>query len=419
MKNKLVANICRGGNTLKFYCSLLVAVLSMTTFSQVKTYYVSTSGSDQNDGSANSPFATLPFAQSKADEAIAAGIESVTINVADGTYDITASESSLNLVNPISIVGNVKDPTKVIILNNSTTHRAVYLEHPSSSLKGLTIERSKSAETWDPSGLSGGGLINMANGLIEDCVITGGSLGSENSTIAQQGGNVYITGGVIRRCKILKGRAEFSKKNTYRSNVAAGNICVVGTEGTIPLIENCLISGGYAYGSVNSAANCRFKAGNMYINGSCRIVNCTIINGWGNGVGGVSVIYNSDYSNCKIVNCIMYNNEGNGTYLYKDLASNDDKTYGYFVNCAIGNATKPNTTCIGVDKAAFENFDGGDYRPRKENPVSPLINAGISRDVYLQYATSSTDLSGTSRFCGKLDIGCYEYFTSGFSIIVR
>ena len=391
----------------------------MTTFSQVKTYYVSTSGSDQNDGSANSPFATLPFAQSKADEAIVAGIESVTINVADGTYDITASESSLNLVNPISIVGNVKDPTKVIILNNSTTHRAVYLEHPSSSLKGLTIERSKSAETWDPSGWSGGGLINMANGLIEDCVITGGSLGSSNSTIAQQGGNVFIAGGVIRRCKILNGKATIKNNSSYKSYVAAGNICVLGNQGTIPLIENCLISGGYAYGYVNSPATCRSKAGNMYINGSCRIVNCTIINGSGNGVGGVAVYYNSNYTDCKIVNGIMYNNGGSTTRLYHDWGSDNDKTYGYFVNCAIGNATKPNTTCIGVDKAAFENFDGGDYRPRKENPVSPLINAGTSRTEYLKYATSSTDLSGTSRFCGKLDIGCYEYFTSGFSIIVR
>ena len=390
----------------------------MTTFSQVKTYYVSTSGSDQNEGSSNSPFATLTFAQSKADAAIADGIESVTINVADGTYDITASESSLNLTNHIYIVGNVTDPSKVIILNNSTTHRAVYLKHPSSSLKGLTIERKSG--TWDPSGnWSGGGLVNMGNGLIEDCVITGGSLGSSNSTITQQGGNVYITGGVIRRCKILNGKATIKNNSSYRSFVAAGNICVLGTEGTIPLIENCLISGGYAYGYVNTDATCQSKAGNMYINGSCRIVNCTIINGSGNGVGGVSVNYNSGYSNCKIVNCIMYNNTGNGSRLYKDWGSSNANVYSYFVNCAIGNATKPNTTCIGVDKAAFENFDGGDYRPRKENPVSPLINAGTFRTEYLQYATSSTDLSGTSRFCDKLDIGCYEYFTSGFSIIVR
>jgi hypothetical protein len=259
----------------------------------------------------------------------------------------------------------------------------------------------------------------MANGLIEDCIITGGALGSSNSTIAQQGGNVYITGGVVRRCKILNGKATLIKNSDYRTFVAAGNICVFGNTGSIPVIENCFISGGYGYGYVNTVATCRAKAGNIYINGSCRIVNCTIINGSGNGVGGVAVNYNSVYTDCKIVNCIMYNNGGNTARLYKDWGSDNNKTYGYFINCAIGNATKPNATCIGVDKTAFENFDGGDCRLRKKDPFSPLINAGTSRPEYLKYASSTTDLSGSMRFSGKLDIGCYECSLGGFSVIVR
>ncbi len=442
MKNKLVANICRGGgNTLKFYCSLLVAVLSMTTFSQVKTYYVSTSGSDQNEGSSNSPFATLPFAQSKADEAIAAGIESVTINVADGTYDITASESSLNLTNAISVIGNTGDPSQVVILNNSTKHRSFYLNHNSAAIKGITIDRT-SAESLV--GVTMGGHINLANGLIEDCVIRGGKLGSSvEVTNNQLGGNVYMTGGRISRSKILDGRALLQKTGDKYALWAMGNIYVYGAvSGSLPVLENCLIANGYAQGVRNSTTTAPRKTGNIGITGSCHVINSTIVNGSSSsGIGGITLFNNDSFTDTKIINCVMIGNDGISSYpsnCHKDWGigqsnypeNTTKRLNNSFINCAsglwsekIGSKTyasiAPNATCIEITKDAFENFSAGDYRPRKKDPVSPLINAGISRTEYLQYATSSTDLSGTSRFCGKLDIGCYEYFTSGFSIIVR
>jgi hypothetical protein len=322
------------------------------------------------------------------------------------------------LTKAIAIVGNPDNPAQVVILNNSTLHRTVYLEHASSALKGLTIKRTSG--TWDPSGWSGGGLVNMGNGIIEDCVIQGGSLGSSNSTIDQQGGNVYMVGGIIRRCKILDGKATIKNASASKDKVAVGNIFVQGTAVAIPVIENSLISGGIGSGYVNSDATCRKKAGNLYLNGSCRIVNCTIINGSGSGVGGVSICYNSSYADCKIVNCVMYNNGGSNTRLYKDWGSDNANSKGFFVNCAIGNATKPNNTCIGVDAAAFENFSGGDFRPLKG--TSSLIDAGTSRGDYkLVYgATSDTDLAGGSRFGGRnLDIGCYERVKYGFIITVQ
>lgn len=229
-----------------------------------------------------------------------------------------------------------------------------------------------------------------------------------------------MAGGIIRRCKILDGYARIRNASSYKENVAVGNIIVRGVTGVIPVVENSLISGGYGFGFVGSDATCRKKAGNLYLYGSCRIVNCTIINGSGNGVGGVAICYNPDYDDCKVVNCVMYNNDGSAKYLYKDWGSNSANINGFFVNCAIGNATKPNDTCIGVDAAAFENFSGGDYRPLKD--ASSLIDAGTSRGDYKSVygATSDTDLAGGSRFGGRnLDIGCYERVKYGFIITVQ
>ena len=413
----------------------------MTTFSQVKTYYVSTSGSDQNEGSSNSPFATLPFAQSKADEAIAAGIESVTINVADGTYDITASESSLNLTNAISVIGNTGDPSQVVILNNSTKHRSFYLNHNSAAIKGITIDRT-SAESLV--GVTMGGHINLANGLIEDCVIRGGKLGSSvEVTNNQLGGNVYMTGGRISRSKILDGRALLQKTGDKYGLWAMGNIYVYGAvSGSLPVLENCLIANGYAQGVRNSTTTAPRKTGNIGITGSCHVINSTIVNGSSSsGIGGITLFNNDNFTDTKIINCVMIGNDGISSYpsnCHKDWGigqsnypeNTTKRLNNSFINCASGlwseksgsktyASIAPNATCIEITKDAFENFSAGDYRPRKKDPVSPLINAGTSRTEYLKYATSSTDLSGTSRFCGKLDIGCYEYFTSGFSIIVR
>ena len=396
----------------------VAALLSSAAFANTATYYVAMDGDDSAAGTADAPLLSVLTAVTRANESIDGGDDSATIHVAPGTYDLTSEESYIMLTKAVAIVGNPDNPAQVVILNNSTSHRAVYLEHASSALKGLTIKRTSG--TWDPSDGSGGGLVNMENGIIEDCVIQGGSLGSSNSTINQQGGNVYMAGGIIRRCKILDGYARIKNASSYRENVAVGNIIVRGVTGVIPVVENSLISGGYGYGFVSSDVTCRKKAGNLYLYGSCRIVNCTIINGSGNGVGGVAICYNSDYADCKVVNCVMYNNGGSATYLHKDWGSNNANINGFFVNCAIGNATKPNDTCIGVDAAAFENFSGGDYRPLKD--ASSLIDAGTSRGDYKSVygATSDTDLAGGSRFGGRnLDIGCYERVKYGFIITVQ
>lgn len=398
----------------------VAALLSSAVFANTATYYVAMDGDDSAAGTADAPLLSVLTAVTRANESIDGGDDSATIHVAPGTYDLTSEESHISLTNAVAIVGNPDNPAQVVILNNSTSHRAVNLKHASSALKGLTIKRTSGTWDPDPSGWSGGGLVHMGNGIIEDCVIQGGSLGSSNSTISQQGGNVYMVGGIIRRCKILDGKATTKNNSSYRNKVAVGNIVVQGTTGVIPVIENSLISSGYGFGSVSTDANCRAKAGNLYLNGSCRIVNCTIINGSGNGVGGVSIYYNSDYADCKVVNCVMYNNGGSTTRLYKDWGSDNADINGFFVNCAIGNATKPNDTCIGVDAAAFENFSGGDYRPLKD--ASSLIDAGTSRGDYKSVygATSDTDLAGGSRFGGRnLDIGCYERVKYGFIITVQ
>ena len=434
-----------GGKTYSYVARSLIALLGFISFTvNAAEYYVATSGSDQNDGSINSPFATLPFALSKADAVIADGIESVTINVSDGTYDITESESQLNLTNAITIVGNILDPSAVIILNNSTAHRTFYIGHDSAAIKGVTVSRD-SVESV--SGVTSGGHISFHKGLIEDCVIKGGRIGSAaEETSSQLGGNIYMKGGRIIRSKILNGSALLSKNGVQYSLYAIGNIYVDGTvDGSLPIIENCLIANGEAQGVKNSTTTAPRKTGNIAITGSGYVINCTIVGGKSSsGIGGITLFNNDNFTDTKIINCVMMGNNGIASYTanchkdwgigksnYSDKIKN--RLLKAYINCASGlwsepgyngatyASVAPNATCIEIANKndAFENYSAGDYRPRKKDPVSPLINAGTSRTEYLKCATSTTDLGGSSRFCSKLDIGCYECLNSGFSVIVR
>ena len=149
----------------------VAALLSSAAFANTATYYVAMDGDDSAAGTADAPLLSVLTAVTRANESIDGGDDSATIHVAPGTYDLTSEESHISLTNAVAIVGNPDNPAQVVILNNSTSHRAVYLEHASSALKGLTIKRTSG--TWDPSDGSGGGLVNMENGIIEDCHIIG------------------------------------------------------------------------------------------------------------------------------------------------------------------------------------------------------------------------------------------------------
>ncbi len=179
-----------------------------------------------------------------ADEALAkSNVPSVNVHLADGTYDITEDAAALSLTNAISLVGRPDAPSQVMILNNSASHQSVLLDNQDAALKGVTVART------DNDGTEGKGHVMINNaGLLEDCVITNGLIGSTMTAGYYNGGNVHMNnGGTLRRCKILDGRSlnpesEVGQATSYYST---GNLYVQTAVNAV-LVENCLIAGGYA-----------------------------------------------------------------------------------------------------------------------------------------------------------------------------
>ena len=391
----------------KFTCVLAVMLCAGLPNVYAADYFVAMGGSDGNAGTADAPFSTLARGLSAANDAIDnEGEPTATVHLADGTYDITDDSAALLLDHAVTILGRPENPSGVVIRNNSTVHRSIAVIHANAAVKGVTFDRTDSSPL-EIAGWNAAGHINMSAGLVEDCIIRGGKLGTSSSSSAQ-GANVFASGGIIRRCRILDGRATVATGNTdkYRKYVAVGNLYMFGTSGSVPVVENCLISGGIATGSVTTEAFGAKKAGNVCIIGSGRLVNCTIVEGGGSGVGGVSVVYDGTHTDCKVVNCVAYGNDG-CNYNAKDWGKDDDACLSYFVNCAVG-TTAPNADCIVVGASAFKKHAEGVYFLPE---TSPLVDAGLSwDDCAAIYGTlSPTDLAGAPRLKGEqLDVGCFE-----------
>lgn len=392
----------------KYTCVLAVMLCAVLPNVYAADYFVAMGGSDGNAGTADAPFSTLARGLSAANDAIDnRGEPTATVHLADGTYDITDDSEPLLLDHAVTILGRPENPSAVVILNNSTVHRSITIKHDNAAVKGVTFDRTDSTPLVI-SAFNGGGHVGLNKGLMEDCIIRGMVLGNSSSTTAQ-GANVYATGGIIRRCRILNGKATVKTGNTpaILKYVVIGNLYMFGGDGgERPVAENCLISGGIATGSSYNGIYGGYKAGNVRIHGSGRLVNCTIVGGGGSGAGGVAIGYDSKHTDCRVVNCVAFGNSG-GKHDYYDWGTDNDACKSYFVNCAVA-TTAPNADCIVVGASAFKKYAEGVYFLPE---TSPLVDAGLSwDDCAAIYGTlSPTDFAGAPRLKGeRLDIGCFE-----------
>ena len=145
-------------------------------------YFVDDDAEQEGDGSEASPFATIANAIEKADAAIAGGAQSVTIQVADGTYP----ENGLVVTNAIVIAGNASDRTAVKI--GKTGARVFRIANAGAVLKNLTVTNGT---VTDKDASYAGGNVRLEAGTVANCVLTGGG----NSSITEgKGGNLYKIG---------------------------------------------------------------------------------------------------------------------------------------------------------------------------------------------------------------------------------
>jgi parallel beta-helix repeat protein len=325
-------------------------------------YYVSTTGSDSNNGTS----------WSSAKSTVAAGLTAASsgrqVWVAAGTYS-----ERITLKSGVALYGGFagtetllsqRDPAaNVTILDGSQGGSVVTTPFGATSatiINGFTIQNGKAA--------SGGG-INITSGspTVSNNVISG-------NTATNSGGGINIT----------------SSSPTVSNNIISGNIATnngggINITSSSPTVSNNIISG-------NSAST----GGGIYcFRSTASIFNNTICGNSGTTGGGIYI------SNCSPIianNIIAYN----GTGIYQSSTG----TVPLYTNCVYNTTNYTHLSAGSTDiqsNPLFADQANGDYHLTS---TSPCRNAGNN-----SYAQSTwVDMDGESRiYNDQVDIGADEW----------
>jgi hypothetical protein len=156
--------------------------------------------------------------------------------------------------------------------------------------------------------------------------------------------------------------------------------------------------------------------GGVYVSGSATVVNCTIVsNTTASTAIGAGVCVGS--ASARFVNCAIYGNGGTATTEWGGQNAES------FTNCAFAASAAFSGTAPAVTNLtdeAFRDYANGDYSPAKG---SVLINAGTKWGIYSEIVSLPVlDIVGSPRLIGsRIDVGCYESASGvlGLKIIVR
>ena len=375
--------------------------------------FVSPNGDDENDGL----LLTTPM-RHIADAVASLGNAGGTVFVLPGTYTETNDFSAVELSAPIAVIGVTGNPADATVTQNATYGyaRVFKLTHASALLRGLTITGGKvqnepkgdgvTAETANKSpfpsvNIVHGGNILMTDGLVENCVISGGNA----ARYASFGGNVRIEGGRLSRCVLIGGTA--TRNYCDGNNEGYGSVSATGG-----VVENCVIR------------NCAGGFSPIGADGTSKFINCTVVGNTSSDACGGFVILGND---SRVINTVIFGNENKGsqeaahgnpapgtcnqymaTMISKKIPSNASAA---FINCATDGETAINGTCRLIDATAFADYANGDYSPATPaslDSLTPLVNHGT--DYATAGGVSDIDLAGNPRVCGPTaDIGAYEF----------
>ncbi len=366
-------------------------------------YYVATTGSDDNDGSEEHPFATVSNAVEKAAAAIDLNGGRAVIRLAAGTY----TESGLVLDKAISVIGASRDC--VIINDGIVGKRAFTLSHDEALVSSLTITNFGYRTNGGQ-----GGHIRMTAGKVVDCVIKDGRAAAYAGY--GNGGNVWMSGGRLERCYVVNGRANWGGWNGTSESYGMGLYASGG------VVDSCFFKN-----NRDDNDNGRNR-GSVYLNGAVTMVNCTVTGGYSRYGEASGIVINN--ASAKVVNCIAYGN-------YNTTSSTADSNFGnknlnrYF-HCAsvITNASCATWTVLKdedfvnyrtyspptqrsptfSDLQAYltsEEYENFDWRLRL---TSSAIDVGTTDTDYRPADCATLDLDGNARVSGSsIDLGCWEY----------
>lgn len=381
-------------------------------------YYVSTGGSDANDGtSRETAFATVAYAVDVAEDGD-------TVRVLRGTYEVS---TAISVTEALTIVGDTSNPADVVVRNTAgtvtktsgsnsdTAHRVFVINNANAVLAGLAVECGRVGGSSD---LKGGNiLIDSNGGTVTNCIIRNAILCAPGKTAAGGAGIASLSAnGLITHCVITNNFASRGKTdiNFWQEGGAAGVHMFAGVLRESLIAYNTTKSdnfGSVVYCKVNGTQN------------AILLENCTIANNSVEDDEGCfyPVFFNpgswgANY-NPLIRNTLIYGNVGTSgsRKLFGDpwtsstTAAKLADAYVRFVNCATDAELPEGLTMINSGITLTS-----DFRPIAG---SSIIDVGAAMQ-----SSVALDLAGNPRVVNDvIDVGCYEYAgtKSGVIIIVN
>ena len=240
----------------------------------------------------------------------------------------------------------------------------------------------------------GGGICfqHGPGGVVADSLIAGNSSGL-------YGGGIILEGTEVYNCQVIN--------NTATDHGGGISTAIAGS---INYVRNCLIAG-------NVSLSSSYGGGGMHVGmGTVAFVeNCTIVsNSAPNKRAGGIYVYRGGLN---IGNSIITSNTASETTYLEWIGTSGTNA---FTNCLMYSLTQtvvlPGVSNITDKPAGFVQASDGNYRLSSD---SPCVNAGRNQPEWMENAR---DLDGRLRldpFTRQVDIGCYEYLSSGSFFYLR
>jgi len=376
------------------YSNVLIAFLFLliVNLSFPITYYVSTNGSDQNDGKSwEASFLTISKALSNT-------VSGDNIWVAAGSYK---EGKTITLPQNISVLGGFKgienDMSQRDIVNNKTiidgvnSYQCIYNY---GVIDGLYITNGKSSDY-------GGGVYNN-HGTITNCAVY-------SNSVTGDGGGVYTWGGTVTNCAVYSNSATRNGGGVYNSS---------GTVTNCRVYSNSADSGGGIYNWNGTDTNCFFysnsatRDGGGIYNWKGTIINCTLYsNSATRDSGG---IYNW---NGTITNCTLYSNSAtrDGGGIYNKFSCTVTNCIVWKNSCSdIYGSSNVTYSCFGESDGRNGNIRGNPLFVNTSGELATwdfhLQNGSPCIDNGVVEGSPNTDMEGNTRpgADGKVCMGAYE-----------
>jgi parallel beta-helix repeat protein len=414
---------------ISLFCALFFLTLT-TSYAQAGTYYVSTGGSDSNNGT------SVGTAFLKIQKCINTMVAGDTCFVRGGTYSesVTINKQG-NSVSSITLK-NYQNETPIISGGITLTNADYWV------IDGITVQGSSSYGIYSDGSDNitykncevdhplDGGIINRnsTNVVVDNCNVHHTNWRGDGSHEAIS--MVNVNGFEVRNNQVHDSKEEGIDAKYGARNGKIYNNVVYGNGGPniyIDAASNIDIFNNNVYGATGDKANIGLAVevnSNNYSTDNIKIYN----NIMRDSKGGVSFWVEAgaegyaSFDGTQIFNNLFYRNISRGAIRYGGFSN-------YATNSQIkNNIFKGNSSTIDVTGTAGIDHNLFDTSPKGTNAIttssfgfadevgfdfhlnsnSPAVNAGVS------VTTVTTDFDGNSRPSGSAyDIGPYEYVTGG------